>query len=496
MIADNWRCGEVVLQRRGAPRGATARRQELSGRLRVFRLLSPQRSAMVEAYCARTRRSAQLAEEARGRFPSGITHDSRYLLPYPIYVERASGARKWDVDGHAYVDYCGGHGALLLGHNPPQVTAAVQVQLSRGTHLGASHAGELEWAGWVQQLMPSAERVRFTSSGTEATLLALRLARAFTGRSKVVRLAGHFHGWQDHVAFGVSSHFDGTPSPGVLAEVARGMVVAPAGDVRFIEALLAGRHDVAAVIVEPTGASWGQIPLPPGYVAAVRELTAARGVLLVLDEVISGFRCAPGGAQQVLGVRPDLTTLAKILAGGLPGGAVVGRKEVLDLLDYEACIAAGREKIAHHGTFNANPLSAAAGIATLAQVATTDACQRANDYAARLRGALDEELRRARVSWTAYGSFSGFHLWLNPEDGPAVSAAEIEQGGMDFERLKARPRPELLMKLRLGMLLHGVDIFSWPGGPTSAVHSDEDLVQTVEALRGTLAMLRAEGELG
>ncbi len=452
-------------------------------------------SPLLQAYVRRTPGSARLYEEARRAFPSGVTHDSRYLEPHPLFVERASGSRKWDVDGHEYVDYTGGHGALLLGHNHPAVVEAVQQQVARGSHYGACHELELRWAQMVQRLMPAAECVRFTSSGTEATLLALRLARAYTGRPKIVRFQGHFHGWHDHMAFGVSSHFDGTPTPGVLAEVAKNVVLVPPGDVAATRQALDENRDVAAAIIEPTGASWGQVPVRPDFLHALRELTESRGVLLIFDEVISGFRCAPGGAQEVFGIRPDLITLAKILAGGYPGGAVAGRREILAALDFQAAAAAGREKIAHQGTFNANPVSAAAGIATLNIVAATDACRRANDYAARLREALNRAVQHAAVKWAVYGTFSGFHIFTNPQ-GLDVSAADIEAGRVDCQVLKAPPRRSLAMKLRIGMLLHGVELFSWLGGPTSAVHTEEDLERTVDAFARTLRVLKEEGEVG
>ncbi len=452
-------------------------------------------SPIVAAYRRRTPNSAKLAERAANVFPGGVTHDGRLLQPYPIYVERAAGSRKWDVDGHEYVDYMGGHGALLLGHNHPAVVAAVEPQLRRGTHYGSSHELEVRWGEMVRQLLPSAERVRFTSSGTEATMMALRLARAFTGAPKIMRFLGHFHGWHDHAAFGVGSHFDGTPPPGVLDDVARQVVLAPPGDVAATRALLDRHGDIAAVIIEPTGASWGQVPVLKEFLVALRELTAARGVLLIFDEVISGFRCAPGGAQGVYGIRPDLTTLAKILAGGFPGGAVVGRKDILDALDPEAAAASGREKVPHKGTFNANPISAAAGVATLAIVADADVCQRAIDYAARLREELARVLRDERVPWAVYGTFSGFHLFTNPKRLP-ITAADIEAGRYDYRVLKTAVPSSLSTKLRLGMLLHGVEIFSWLGGPTSAVHGPDDLELTVDAFRQTLRLLRAEGEIG
>jgi glutamate-1-semialdehyde 2,1-aminomutase len=451
-------------------------------------------SPIVAAYRRRTPNSARLAERAANVFPGGVTHDGRLLHPYPIYVERAAGSRKWDVDGNEYVDYMGGHGALLLGHNHPAVVEAVECQLSRGTHYGSSTELEVLWGESVRNLLPSAERVRFTNSGTEATMMALRLARAFTGKPKVMRFLGHFHGWHDHAAFGVGSHFDGTPTPGVLDDVARQVVLAPPGDAAATQELLDRHGDIAAAIIEPTGASWGQVPVLKEFLVALRELTAERGVLLIFDEVITGFRCAPGGAQGVYGIRPDLTTLAKILAGGFPGGAVVGRKDVMDALDPDAAAASGREKVPHHGTFNANPVSAAAGVATLRFVAETDACRRANDYAAELREELARVLLDQRVPWTVYGTFSGFHIFTNPERLP-ITAADIEQGRCDYRVLKAAAPRSLSTKLRLGMLINGVEIFSWPGGPTSAVHGRDDLQLTVDAFRQTLQMLREEREI-
>jgi glutamate-1-semialdehyde 2,1-aminomutase len=450
-------------------------------------------SKIVAEYRRRTPNSARLAAEAAAVFPSGVTHDGRYLQPYPIYVERAAGSRKWDVDGHEYVDYAGGHGALLLGHNHPHVTQAVRQQLERGTHYGSCNELEIRWGQAVQRLVPSAERVRFTSSGTEATMLALRLARAYTGRQKIMHFLGHFHGWHDHVAFGVSSHYDGTPTPGVLNEVATNVVMAPPGDVEATRRLF-GAHDLAAVIIEPTGASWGQVPVLPEFLHFLREISSAQNVVLIFDEVISGFRCSPGGAQGVFGIRPDLTTLAKSVAGGFPGGAIVGKSEIMDALSFTGGTGPQREKIPHQGTFNANPVSAAAGIAALEVVGTTDACQRASDYAARLREGLTRVLRDEGVNWVVYGTFSSFHIFTNPEN-LLITAEEIEAGKYDYRTLKGRGRPDVVTRLRLGMLLHGVEIFSWPGGPTSAVHTAEDLERTVEAFRQTLRMLREEGDV-
>src|SRR5947207_4661897 len=356
-------------------------------------------NSRIEAeYRGRTRRSAELYARARKVIPAGLTHDSRTLLPYPIYAARASGPRKWDVDGNEYVDYFGGHGALLLGHGHAAVVEAIERQVNLGTHWGASHELEVRWAELVNRLIPCAERVRFTASGTEASHLALRLARAFTAKPKVIRFVGHFHGWHDGVAAGAMSHFEGGVPAGIPADLVEQTVLLPADDAGRVAATLEARDDVAAVILEPSGASWGQVPLPEGFIAEMRELTRKHGVVLIFDEVITGFRWSRGGAQGRYGVTPDMCVLAKIVAGGLPGGAVAGRAEIMDQLDAAAAKSAKREKIGHQGTFNANPLCAAAAVATLSIVETEDVCAKAERTAGEIRDGMrrilvDEQIR-------------------------------------------------------------------------------------------------------
>lgn len=453
-------------------------------------------SPIVAAYAARTPASAELYAQARAVFPAGVTHDSRYQLPHPLAVVRASGSRKWDADGNEYVDYAGGHGALILGHAHPEVTARVAEQLAKGTHYGANHALEVRWGQLVQELIPSAELVRFTSSGTEATLMALRLARAATGRDRILRFRGHFHGWHDHMAFGVFGHFDGSPTPGILGDLARNVLLADANDAAGLTALLdAHGGEIAAAIIEPTGAAYGQLPIDPAFLTVLREATAKRGIVLVFDEVVTGFRVARGGAQEAYGIRPDLTTLAKILAGGLPGGAVAGRRDLLELLDPERAAARGVEKIGHQGTYNANPLSAAAGIATLELVRDTDAVARTNAYAARLRDGVNEVIAEAGVPWAAYGSFTGLHVFVNPNRLP-IGPASFDPLAMSLADLKIPRGNETVNKLRLAMRLFGIDLAPWPGGPASAAHDERDLEQTLEAFRRSIAMLKEEGELG
>ena len=450
-------------------------------------------SMIVAAYREKTPSSERLARDASILFPSGVTHDGRHLDPYGIYVEWAEGAHKWDVDGNEYVDYYGGHGALLLGHNHPQVLAAIHGALDRGSHFGANHEPELRWAEAVRRLMPGAERLRFTASGTEATHLALRLARAYTGRRKMVRLKIHFHGWHDHMAGGASADSDDAAAPGVVPGVAEQVVLLPPGDIDALEAALAGDDDIAAVIFEPTGAYFGVIPLPPDYLSAARALCTRHGAVLIFDEVVTGFRVGPGGAQGHYGVTPDLTALAKILAGGLPGGALVGRKEILDRLDFDAARQAGGEKVRHQGTFNANPISAAAGIAALGIIASTDACARANAAAASLRDGLNEVLESAGVPWAFYGDFSGVHLFTNPAR-LDIRPTRFDATSLPWQQIAASS-PEAVRKLRLAMLVRGVDLNARASGVLSAAHSDDDVAQTIEALRGAIAMLKDDGDV-
>jgi glutamate-1-semialdehyde 2,1-aminomutase len=448
-------------------------------------------ATLTAIYEAMTPGSATLAAKARAVMPSGLSHDSRYFDPYPLYVSRALGPVKWDVDNNKYVDYFGGHGALMLGHNHPAVMEAAHAALDRGTHFGACHELEVRWAELVTQMVPSAERVRFTSSGTEATLLALRMARAFTGRPKLVRFRGHFHGWHDHMTSGYTNHFDGTPTTGVLAGVSDNVLLCDPNDVEGITRIFNDHTDIAAVILEPTGANFGKMPILPSFLALLRDLTRQAGTILIFDEVVTGFRVSPGGLQATLGITPDMTTLAKILAGGLPGGAVVGRKDILDWLDFKVTKDAGREKIAHLGTFNANPVSAAAGIATLEILATTDACARANAFGASVRAKMNEVLEDEGVKWAVHGSYSGLHIYTNPE-GADIVPSQFDAAAF-IPKMIDKPRGEgITGQVRMGLLVNGVDINSGPSGTISAMHGEEEMAITVAAFRATIRALRRE----
>jgi glutamate-1-semialdehyde 2,1-aminomutase len=442
-------------------------------------------SKILRAYADKTVGSRALHKRAKALLPDGVTHVGRFLEPHPIYVERADGSRKWDVDGNEYVDYLGGHGALILGHNHPAVVEAVIAQARTGSHYGACHELEVQWAELIRQLIPSAQRVRFTVSGTEATLLALRLARAFTGKSKVIRFAGHFHGWHDHVCFPSGG------APGVIDGIVQDTLIAAPNDVRQVEQWLDTLPDIAAVILEPTGATFGQIPTSGEVLHRLRELTAQHGVLLIFDEVISGFRCSPGGAQQFYGVTPDLTTLAKILAGGYPGAALAGRADVLAVLDYRRQGDTLQSPlVAHQGTYNAAPVSAAAGIATLEQVRGGEPLDRASRIAAAIRDGINAAIRRRGLQWCCYGQFSDFHLYRGRE-----SPEEIYAGQVPWQALKGGLPLNLVNRIRAGFLLHGADIAAWPGGLTSSAHTEDDVERTVAAFEATFDMLAEEGGL-
>ena len=425
-------------------------------------------------------RSAELFREALDVFPGGATHDVRRILPFPVFMARAHGAAKWDVDGREYVDYVMGHGALLLGHSHPELVAAATAQLANGTQLGANTEQEIAWARAVRALMPSVERIRFHSSGTEASMMAIRIARAATGRDRIVTFADHFHGWHDYVAGGSGRY----PATGIPDATRATVTVLPETDPDAVdEALAAG--DVAAVMIEPTGGAMGYYGVHPDFLGQLREITARRGVLLIFDEVVTGFRLSKGGAQERYGVRPDLTTLAKILAGGLPGGAVGGRTDLLNILSFPPDVDA-RRRIGHPGTFNANPLSAAAGTRCLELIADGAANDAAERAARRLRQGIDRAIaaagvtcfchQRASMVWLVFGATHDGDPELCTASREAVADGRAPRYSEPFKR---------------ALLNRGVDAL---GGAfiVSAVHSDAQIDHTVAAAEDALRKMKAD----
>jgi glutamate-1-semialdehyde 2,1-aminomutase len=441
-----------------------------------------------QEYVEAHQRSEELYKRAGSVLPSGVTHDSRFMRPFPIYAERASGSHKWDVDGHEYVDYVMGHGALLLGHNFPSVTEAAMAQLGRGTHYGASQEREIEWAEEVVRLVPSAEKVRFTSSGTEATLMALRLARSFTSKPGVIKFERHFHGWHDYVA--ASSKYGGAAPAGVPQSTMDSVAVLPL-DMDIVAVTVEQRGDIGTIIIESAGASSGTLPVPRGFLQALSAFAREHEIVLIMDEVVTGFRWAPGGVQELEDVRPDLTTLAKILAGGFPGGAVAGREDIMEGLEFPAP-GVKRAKIGHPGTFNANPLSASAGVTCLREIADGTHQERANANAAQLRAGMNGALCELGIEGVVYGQSSEFRILLG---GPSVpEAADYDPRDLPWDALAKGTPPEKERLMQLGMINRGVHLFG-NGGLASSVHSEADVAASVNAWTGTLEALRREGAL-
>jgi len=439
-------------------------------------------ATIAEEYARKHPGSAELYEKAKGDFPGGVTHDTRYVTPFPIYMTHGEGPRKWDVDGNEYIDYVMGHGALLLGHSHLEIVAAVSEQLQRGTHLGGNTELEMRWAEAIRRLVPSVERIRFHSSGTEATLMALRLSRAHTGRNKFIKFRNHFHGWHDYVVAGSER-----PPVGVPEATLSSAIVLKPGDIGSVERRLAEDEDVAAVILEPTGAHMGAAPVQAEFLRDLREVTRRYGVLLIFDEVVTGFRVSPGGAQVRFGIAPDLTTFGKIVAGGLPGAAVAGRADIVDIIAFRDDPEwNARRRISHPGTYNANPLSAAAGSRCLELIASEPINQRADAAAARLKRGLRDVLARMEVPGHIHGIASIVNMALGVHcdcDGELCTAPHEELG-------KATQYGQ---PLKRSMLNAGVDIMGGRGFLVSATHGEGEIDRTVAAFEEALTAMRDEG---
>ena len=413
-----------------------------------------------------------------------MTHDSRYATPFPLFMTHGEGPRKWDVDGNEYIDYVSGHGALLLGHSHPAIAEAVSHQILRGTHLGASTDEELRWARAIKALMPSVEKVRFHSSGTEATLMAMRLARAYTGKDKVIKLQDHFHGWHDYAMAGSDRS-----APGIPESSLETMVIVPPGDLGAVEDALNRDDEIGALILEPTGAHMGQMTFDtPAYLKGLRELTAKHEVVLIFDEVVTGFRASPGGVQGRYGIFPDLTTMAKIVAGGLPGGAVGGKADIIDMIAHRGDPQWDNvRRVYHPGTFNANPLSAAAGAVALEMLANQPINERADAMAARLKAGFNEALGRLEIPGHVHGIASMLHVVLADCD------CDREICTMPHRQISEAAASAATTAMKRGLQNRGVDIMGRETILVSGVHNEVDIDQTIDVFSDTMAAVRAEG---
>ena len=436
-----------------------------------------------EAYVRKAPRSAELLPRFKELFPSGgAGHDGYVGDPFPLTIARAQGSRKWDVDGNEYIDYGMGSASLLLGHAHPAVVEALVQAAPLGSQYGAPIESALEWGERVHNLIPCADKVRFVGSGAESTMLAMRIARAYTGKDKIIRWESHYHGWHDYVMPGNVAPFD-TPASIGISKGAKDSVIVLPPDLDALDRTLSDNSDVAAVITEGSGASYGTVPLQPGFLEGVRELTHRYGVVMILDEVITGFRWSPGGLQQKLGIDPDICTLAKILTGGLPGGAVAGKVQFMQVMERTGDSHRDRfERVSHGGTFNANPYCAATGNAALKIVATGEMQDQADRMAERMRTGLREIISRYEVAACVYGDSSTFHIYFG--------ANSIE--GLDANTLKSAP-PEIQEGLRQAIQVRGVDLMSRTSGVLSGVHTEADIDQSLEGFDGAFKAMIDEG---
>ena len=435
---------------------------------------------MDNSFSSKRQKSKELSEKAKNLIAGGITSELRYATPFPIFICKAKGSRKWDVDGNEYIDYSMGSAALLLGHSHEAIVEAVNLQVNQGTLYSSLSEKELEWAELISSMYASSERVRFVGSGTEANILAIRLARAFTGQSKIIRFEGHFHGWGDDTNVGIKFPFDKKVSHGLPKNVVDSSIVCPA-DLQFVEDVLSENKDIAAIILEPSGASWGTVPIPNSFLKGLRKLCDLNKVVLIFDEVITGFRWSPGGIQELEGVTPDLTTLAKNLTGGLPGGCVSGKSELMDLLDPSKEFKGLQAGVFHRGTFNANPLSSASGIAALEIFKLGEVQKKADSSAKKLRQNFSQIFKKYEISGFVYGESSTFHIFLG-------SHKKDDYTNLHARELKSIP-PKQVLDFQMSLRSRGVDLMSYTGGVTSSAHSEEDVERTITAFEESIIEL-------
>ncbi|MFN0158809.1 MAG: glutamate-1-semialdehyde 2,1-aminomutase [Bacteroidota bacterium] len=418
-----------------------------------------------------TPRSDSLFEQARNRIPGGVNSPVRAFKSVgrnPIFIAKASGSRFWDVDGNEYIDYIGSWGPMIHGHCHPLVMEALQDAIGRGTSYGAPTELEVRMAELICSMVPSMEMVRMVNSGTEATMSAIRLARAYTKREKVVKFEGCYHGHGDSflIKAGSGALTLGIPdSPGVLPAVAAGTLTATFNDLSSVEALAKEhRGNIAAIIIEPVVGNMGCVPPTPGFLEGLRTLCTREGILLIFDEVMTGFRLAKGGAQELYGIAADLTTLGKIIGGGLPVGAYGGKREIMELV-------APSGPMYQAGTLSGNPLAMTAGLVSLSILNDDPGFyKKLEEMAMRLEKGLSEEIRRMGIPVTINRVGSMFTLFFTTErvtDYTSAVKADTKKFALYFR----------------AMLDQGIYLApsQFEAAFLSAAHSKDDIDRTVEA---------------
>lgn len=415
-------------------------------------------------------KSTQLFAEAQKYIPGGVNSPVRAFKSVggnPVYIAKGEGSRIFDVDGNSYIDYIGSWGPLILGHAHPRVLAAITEVAALGTSFGAPTERETEMAKLVCELVPSVEVVRMVNSGTEATMSALRLARGYTKRNKIMKFEGCYHGHADSLLIKAGSGVAtlGLPdSPGVPEGTALNTITVPYNDLDSVKlAFETFGDDLAAVIVEPIGGNMGVVPPLPGFLEGLREITAKYGTLLIFDEVMTGFRVALGGAQQLYGITPDLTTMGKVIGGGLPVGAYGGKREIMQQI-------APAGPIYQAGTLSGNPLAMAAGLTTLQELSKPGVYEHLEKLSARLGEALAENARKLGIPHTMNRVGSMVCLFFT--DTPVINYETAKTA--DLERFSAY----FSYMLDEGVMLPPSQ---FEGMFVSLAHTEEDIERTIEA---------------
>ena len=423
-----------------------------------------------------------LSQRARGALPGGVSHELRFREPHPVFVDRALGAEKWDAEGRRYIDFKMGSASQMLGHCHPAIVEAVQKQAERSVFSADCHEAEIHWAEWVNRLVPSAERTRFTASGTEATMLAIRLGRAWSGKEHVLRVDGHYHGWHDHVLKGTTPGSVRAASLGIPAAV-NDLIHVCAAEPRAMESALQDDR-IGTVMIEASGANYGCVPLPVDTLRALHDVARRFNVVVIFDEIITGFRWSPGGRQARDGIEPDLTALAKVVTGGLPGGAVCGPAGIMELMNNATERGGFAPAVSHKGTFNGSPLVAAAACAAMPLLASGEAQAQADAMATRMRDGMNAAMTELGIPGLAYGDSSIFHLYFGQGSLDALTPAEIR--GLPKAQVRA---------YRDGMLARGVDMMAYTSGLTSAAHTPDLIDEALGAFHATLLDMVHDGTL-